>query len=65
MHNDIIIIRDGDAYRLLHGHLRLSSMLHGNGETSVEIRGEGRVKVLKTGNGYRVGKDAQCLPLYA
>lgn len=60
---DIVIVRDGDGYRLLHGHLRLANVLRDTGEIEVEVRGEGPVKVTKTGNGYLVGSDARKLPL--
>jgi len=61
---DIVIVRDGDAYRLLHGHLRLANVLRAADEIEVEVRGEGMVKVRKTGNGYVVARDARRLPLY-
>jgi len=61
---DIVIVRDGDAYRLLHGHLRLANVLRAADEIEVEVRGEGMVKVRKTGNGYVVARDARKLPLY-
>lgn len=61
---DIVIVRDGDGYRLLHGHLRLANVLRASGEIEVEVRGEGIVKVKKTRNGYVVGSDARRLPLY-
>ena len=61
---DIVIVRDGDAYRLLHGHLRLANVLRAADEIEVEVRGEGVVKVRKTGNGYVVARDARRLPLY-
>lgn len=61
---DILIIREGDAYRLLHGHLRLISMLLRSGEVDIEIKEEGMVKITKTRNGYVVGRGEQQLPLY-
>ena len=61
---DIVIVRDGDGYRLLHGHLRLANVLRAAGEIEVEVRGEGTVKVRKTRNGYVVGSDTRRLPLY-
>jgi len=64
MNPDIVIVRDGNGYRLLHGHLRLANVLRTAGEIDVEIRGEGKVKVVKTHDGYAVGKDGQRLPLY-
>lgn len=60
---DIVIVRDGDGYRLLHGHLRLANVLRDAGEIEVEVRGEGTVKVTKTGNDYLVGRNGHRLPL--
>ena len=60
---DIVIIREGDAYRLLHGHLRLANVLRTSEEIDIEVRGEGRVRIMKTTGGYLVGKDGQRLPL--
>ena len=65
MQHDIIIVRDGSSYRLLHGHLRLSSMLHRSKEICIDIKGEGCVKVRKNGAGYLVGKDEPRMPLQA
>ncbi|HYD96956.1 MAG TPA: hypothetical protein VEC01_16630 [Noviherbaspirillum sp.] len=60
---DIVIVRDGDGYRLLHGHLRLANVLRLSGEIEVEVRGEGKVTVVKTRTGYVVGKGAKRFPL--
>lgn len=61
---DIVIVRDGDAYRLLHGHLRLANVLRAVDEIEVEVQGEGPVKIRKTRSGYVVGIDTRRLPLY-
>lgn len=61
--DDIHIIRDGDAYRLLHGQLRLLSALGLQHEIFVEVRGEGRVRVVRTPCGYFGGPDWEALPL--
>lgn len=61
---DIVIVRDGDGYRLLHGHLRLANVLRTSAQIEVEVRGEGPVKVTKTAGGYEVGSEAGSLPLY-
>lgn len=62
---DILIVRDGDGYRLLHGHLRLANVLSSAGEVAVEVHGEGKVRIVKTRSGYVVGKDGQRLPLHS
>lgn len=64
MSPDILIVRDGDGYRLLHGHLRLANVMRTSSEVVVEIQGEGKVRIMKTRGGYVVGKDGQRLPLY-
>ena len=64
MSPDILIVRDGDGYRLLHGHLRLANVMRTASEVVVEIQGEGKVRIMKTRGGYVVGKDGQRLPLY-
>lgn len=64
MSPDIVIVRDGDGYRLLHGHLRLASVLRTCDEIAVDVRGEGKVNVIRTSSGYAVGKESQRLPLY-
>jgi hypothetical protein len=63
MSPDILIVRDGDGYRVLHGHLRLASVLGVRNEVVVDVRDEGKVRIVRTGNGYFVGKDGQRLAL--
>lgn len=64
MSPDILIVREGDAYRLLHGHLRLAGVLLRSAEADIEVRGEGVVKILKTRSGYVVRHGRQRLPLH-
>jgi hypothetical protein len=63
MSDDILIVRDGEVYRVLFGHLRLSSMLSETNETFVNVKGEGQARVIKTTKGLRVDKDSLQLPL--
>lgn len=63
MSPDILLVRDGDGYRVLHGHLRLASVLSMRNEVLVDVKGEGKVRIVRTGNGYFAGKDGQRLPL--
>ena len=63
MSDDILIVRDGDVYRVLFGHLRLSNMLSDAHETFVNVRGEGLAKVIKTNKGLQVARDSLQLPL--
>lgn len=64
MNPDILIVRENDGYRLLHGHLRLASVLLVADEVAIEVKGEGKVNILKTRNGYLVKNGVQRLPLY-
>lgn len=63
MSNDILIVRDGDVYRVLFGHLRLSNMLNESHEAFVNVKGEGLAKVVKTNKGLHIAKDSLQLPL--
>jgi hypothetical protein len=60
---DILIIRDGNGYRLLHGHLHLVNELTKHGEVLVDVKNEGRVKVVRTRQGYFAGVGEPRLPL--
>jgi hypothetical protein len=63
MKQDIVIVREGGAYRLLHGHLRLANVLKANGEAWVEVPGGHRVRIVQAPNGYLVASGEQQLPL--
>lgn len=63
MSPDILIIRDGDGYRLLHGYLHLASTLAMTNEVFVEIENEGKVRVVKTPTGPLVEQDRRRLPI--
>jgi hypothetical protein len=60
---DILIIRDADGYRLLHGHLRLADALRKCREVAVETKEDGIVTILKTAAGLFVSRGDQCWPL--
>jgi hypothetical protein len=64
MSNDILIVREGNGYRLLHGHLRLASTLTLSDEVVVDVKGEGVVKIAKTRNGCFVNRREGPMPLY-
>jgi hypothetical protein len=64
MSPDIVIVKDGDGYRLVHGHLRLATVLGVSGEAAVDIQGEGKVKVVKARNEYFIGRNGRRIPLY-
>lgn len=58
MSPEILITRDGDGYRVLHGHLHLATLLTLSNEAIVEASGEGKVKVIKTRDGILIGEKA-------
>lgn len=64
MNSDIVIVREGEGYRLLHGHLRLATELGRAGEVDVDVRGEGKVKIIRVHGELQVRHDGQRLPLY-
>jgi bifunctional DNA-binding transcriptional regulator/antitoxin component of YhaV-PrlF toxin-antitoxin module len=67
MNPDIVIVREGDGYRLLHGHLRLATELGRTGEVDVEVRGEGRITIVRVQDELQVrreGQEGRQLPLY-
>jgi hypothetical protein len=63
MDQDIVIVREGEAYRLLHGHLRLANVLRANGEAWIEVSEGHRVRIVQARGGYLVASGAQQLPL--
>lgn len=64
MSPDILIIRDGNGYRILHGHLRLASELSQRSEIFVDAPGEGRIKIVRTRQGYFATFGVQRLPIF-
>jgi hypothetical protein len=63
MYPDVLIVRENDGYRVLHGHLHLASMLSMAGEADVVAVSEGTKKVVKTRGGIKVRDQHQHLPL--
>ncbi|CAN5397658.1 hypothetical protein BH11PSE11_BH11PSE11_14210 [soil metagenome] len=65
MSPDILIIRDDEGYRLLHGHLHLihKLTLAEDKQVYVDVKDEGTVKVVKTSAGLIVERKSQRLPL--
>lgn len=63
MNTEIVIVRDGETYRLLHGHLHLSNAMSQSNEVLVDVHGEGTVKVVRTAKGFRVHSNDLQLPL--
>jgi len=63
MSPDILIVRDPDGYRILHGHLHLANALNTSNEIFVEVKDHGQVKVVKTPTGLIVAHENHLLPL--
>ncbi len=63
MSPEILLVRDNDGYRVLHGYLHLASVLSTENEALVEASGEGKVKVVKSGKGISIAAQGQRLPL--
>lgn len=63
MDSDIWIVRDGDNYRLLHGHLHLITELGRSGEVYVHVKNEGQLKVVRERGGFVVGAGGEQRPL--
>ena len=63
MERDIVVVREGNSYRLVHGHLRLANTLKADGEAWVQLSGGDRVRIIQAADGYRVAGDVQQLPL--
>lgn len=61
---EIVIARDGDRYRLLHGQLRLATRLGAGKEICVDSRDEGIVKIVKARGRLLVESGNRLLPLY-
>jgi hypothetical protein len=63
MSPDILIVRDKDGYRLLHGYLHLTSVLMLTDEARIQVKNDGEVKIVRSAQGYLVNKGGRQLPL--
>jgi len=63
MRPEILVVRKGDGYHVLHGHLHLASILSRTNEVTIDASGEGNVKVIKTQDGIFVSGGDRRLPL--
>lgn len=63
MDKDIWIVRDGEGYRLLFGHLHLVNEMSMSGSVLVDVKNEGTVKVVRAPSGFCVDTDSRQLPL--
>ncbi|CAN5182053.1 hypothetical protein BH11PSE11_BH11PSE11_19230 [soil metagenome] len=63
MHPEVLIVREDQGYRVLHGHLHLASLLAQSEEAEVLAVSEGKKKVVKTRSGILVDDVTQPIPL--
>lgn len=52
MSPEILVVRNGESYRVLHGHLGLASVLRISNQAIVDSSGEEKVGVVKTTRAY-------------
>ena len=63
MNPDILLVREDNGYRVLHGHLHLINILSESAEALIETRDEGKVKVMKTRDGIVVDHVTGIFPI--
>lgn len=63
MDSDIILIREEKNYRVLYGRLRLTGDLSNADEICIDVKGEGKVKILKMRDGLFVKRKDCRLPV--
>jgi hypothetical protein len=60
---EILLVRQRDGFRVLHGHLHLASVMNQVNEVIVEVSGEGKFKAIKTNEGILIDDKKRCLPI--
>ena len=65
MSPEILLVRNDDGYRDLHGHLHLATIMSKSNEAIVDASGEGKVRVIKTPEGTLIENEHRRLPLLA
>lgn len=63
MNDKIVMVREAAGYRVLFGHLQLAGMLSMANEALVDVKGEGRLKVIKAAGGLFVKLKHRKLPV--
>jgi hypothetical protein len=59
MDPDILIVRNADGYRLVHGHLHLANLLDKHTKVVIDVKGEGSVTVARTREGVLVNNGIE------
>ena len=63
MNPEILLVRNDNGYRILHGHLHLATVMSTSNETIVDASGEGKVRVIKTPEGTLIENGQRRMPL--
>jgi hypothetical protein len=63
MSDKIVIVREAAGYRVLFGHLQLAGMLSMANEALIDVKGEGRLKIIKAAGGLFVKLKNRKLPV--
>lgn len=63
MDSGIILVREEKNYRVLYGRLRLAGVLSGADEICIDVKGEGKVKILKIRGSLFVKQKNRRLPV--
>jgi hypothetical protein len=63
MSPNILIVREGNSYRLLHGLLHLTRRLSVDKELLLEVKDEGTLKLVRTASGICVCTKSRRAPL--
>lgn len=63
MDNEILIVRQDEGYRVLHGHLQLTALLSEAEEIFVSVMGEEPAKVTRAGKQFIVINNDRHFPL--
>jgi hypothetical protein len=65
MSGEILLVREDNGYRMLHGYLRLACLLSQADEAEAVASGEGKVRVVKTPQGILIDHGFDRVPLLA
>jgi hypothetical protein len=63
MDNEILMVLDKDGYRVLHGHLHLTTLIGQHKEVELHVPGKGNVMVRRAAGGLVVHDGEVSLPV--